>query len=105
MEPKALIMDLSEFKKSLSAEHPPEGLSLTLRALWTDAKGDWDAAHKTVQGSDERDAARVHAYLHRKEGDDSNAAYWYQRASRPVSEVPLAEEWEQLVEALLRAAK
>ena len=43
----------------------------------------------------------MHAYLHRKEGDLSNAAYWYRRAGQPVAIGPLDSEWEQLCRALL----
>ena len=41
--------------------------------------------------------AMVHAYLHRVEGDLGNAAYWYNRASRPVRQTEcLQEEWKEL---------
>lgn len=43
---------------------------------------------------------RVHAYLHRKEGDPSNAAYWYRRAGIGPFTGSLAEEWETLVRSL-----
>ena len=59
-------------------EAPPASLHLALKALWWDAKGDWNKAHECAQG-DEGDPSCdwVHAYLHRKEGDASNAGYWY----------------------------
>ena len=57
-------------------------LSPLLLALWHDAKGDWDGAHRVAQDVDGENAAWVHAYLHRKEGDASNADYWYRRARR-----------------------
>jgi hypothetical protein len=43
----------------------------------------------------------VHAYLHRKEGDEGNAAYWYRRAGKPVERGPLGAEWARIVTALL----
>jgi len=43
----------------------------------------------------------VHAYLHRKEGDHSNAAYWYSRAGKPVSREPLDAEWNSILKVLL----
>jgi hypothetical protein len=43
----------------------------------------------------------VHAYLHRVEGDLSNAGGWYGRAGRPVSTAPLQDEWETIARALL----
>jgi hypothetical protein len=54
------------------------------------------------QVSDEGDPSCdwVHAYLHRKEGDAANAAYWYRRAAKPVAKGALAEEWRSIVAAL-----
>ena len=80
---------------------PPSGLPAEVVALWHDAVGDWDAAHRIVQDIDGPRAARVHAYLHRKEGDAGNAAYWYRRAGRPVETGPLADEWSRLAGELL----
>ena len=48
-----------------------------------------------------RDAAWVHAYLHRVEGDLGNAGYWYRQAGQPVAKDPLETEWERIVSALL----
>jgi hypothetical protein len=39
--------------------------------------------------------------LHRKEGDQSNAAYWYRRAGKLVCREPLDEEWIIIVKDLL----
>ena len=72
-----------------------------LRALWADARGDWDTAHELAQLADDAEGAWVHAYLHRKEGDLANAAYWYRRAGRPVAHGDLATEWRTLAEALV----
>ena len=94
-------MDLDAFKDSLTENIPPDRLSPALQALWHDGKGNWDAAHRCIQSEDEGAGAWVHAYLHRKEGDNANAAYWYRRAGRPVASGPLTEEWEALAEALL----
>lgn len=94
-------MDYAEFTASLAASEPPAGLSLALQALWWDAKGDWHRAHACAQAQDDADGAWVHAYLHRKEGDASNAGYWYRRARRPAFAGSLEAEWESLVKALL----
>lgn len=94
-------MDLSSFNKTLARPEPPEGVSLAAQALWWDAKGDWDKAHECAQERDDRDGARVHAYLHRKEGDASNAGYWYRRAGASPFVGTLEEEWDSLVRALL----
>jgi hypothetical protein len=94
-------MDLQAFRDSLSANAPPAGLSRAVEALWYEAKGEWGKAHELIQAEDDATGAWVHAYLHRKEGDASNAAYWYRRAGEPMSHVPLEVEWEQIVERLL----
>lgn len=79
----------------------PAGLSGPLRALWRLARGDWDEAHELVQDDASAEAAWVHAHLHRAEGDDGNAAYWYARARRPVFRAALDEEWHAMVGELL----
>lgn len=96
-------MDLDAFVASLAAPGPPAGMSGPLRALWWDAKGDWARAHAAAQER-EGDPAHdwVHAYLHRKEPDPANAAYWYRRAGRPVAKGDLATEWREIARALLR---
>ena len=94
-------MNLSDFSACLEDDQPPAGLPATLRALWFEARGDWDAAHKIVQAEDTLNAAWVHAYLHRKEGDHSNAAYWYRRANQPVSAQSLEDEWRSLASSFL----
>jgi len=94
-------MTLLEFKSTTEQEHPPPEIKKELEALWLDAKGDWDAAHRTVQVMLNREAAWVHAYLHRKESDLSNAAYWYHRCGEKMPSLTLQEEWEQIAKALL----
>ena len=94
-------MDLTSFKKSLGREAPPEDLGGALAALWYEAKGDWDQAHRLAQGQKGADGAWVHAYLHRVEGDRSNAEYWYRRAEKPPSSAPLKQEWDEIAGTLL----
>ena len=92
---------MADFKTSLSDAAPAPTLSPPLAALWWAAKGQWDEAHKIVQDEAGVDAAWVHAYLHRVEGDLGNAGYWYCQAGQPVAAGPLEAEWEQMVSALL----
>src|SRR6478752_2991228 len=73
---------ITQFLATLDDRQPP-GVSPLLDALWFDARGQWDKAHALAQDIDGRDAALVHAYLHRKEGDLGNARYWYRQAGRP----------------------
>jgi hypothetical protein len=90
-------MDIGEFRTSLKDSKPPRGLPPLLRALWHDAKGNWSRAHEIVQEEGGRSAARVHAYLHRKEGDSENADYWYARCGEERPRGALDQEWKALV--------
>jgi hypothetical protein len=94
-------MTLDDFRNSLIATQPPAGLSLALTGLWWDRKGDWTRAHETAQQDEGVGGSWVHAYLHRKEGDQNNAAYWYSRAGKPVCREPLDAEWLSIVKTLL----
>ena len=94
-------MTLQEFRDSLRRDEPPRHFNFALAGLWWDAKGDWKHAHESAQQDEGPAGAWVHAYLHRKEGDASNAGYWYKRADKTPSRSPLEEEWLQITETLL----
>ncbi|WP_026462471.1 hypothetical protein [Adhaeribacter aquaticus] len=96
-------MTLQEFKSSLSNGNPPAGLSSELKAMWYDGKEDWNQAHEIAQEVNTAPHCLVHAYLHRKEGDQWNANYWYNRAGRKMPNVSLAQEWEIIVQEFLVA--
>ena len=95
-------MDLENFKASLDQDGPPKKLGQALQAMWHQAKGDWDSAHRLAQSLDDGAGAWVHAFLHRVDGDNSNAAYWYRRAGKPVSSARLTDEWEEIVSEVLK---
>lgn len=94
-------MNFEDFRNSLKHEKPPAGLSPVLLSLWHDGKGDWDGSHNIAQDIHTNDGSWIHAYLHRKEGDPGNAAYWYRKAGKPVAAGSLEKEWENMVKALL----
>ena len=95
-------MTFEEFEKSLADVTAPKGINELLLALWHDGRGDWDGAHQIAQRREGvRDYDRLHAYLHRVEGDQWNAAYWYRRAGTSMPEVSLKEEWADLVKHFL----
>ena len=81
----------------------PAELSGALQALWHDGRGNWDGAHDCAQEDKSRAGSWVHAYLHRKEGDEGNAGYWYARAGRPMPAkgVTLETEWAAIARELL----
>ncbi len=93
-------MTLQEFKLSLTEKQPPL-VAVLLQALWHDAQGDWEKAHNIAQDVHTADGSWIHAYLHRVEGDTSNAQYWYNRANRKMPKQALKEEWDDIVSELL----
>ncbi|MCX2480551.1 hypothetical protein OQY15_15715 [Pedobacter sp. MC2016-15] len=95
------MKNFQDFKNSLQNENPDAGLSVQLKALWYDGKGNWTQAHHEVDQLNDQSSAHVHAYLHRKEGDIWNADYWYKRAKQSRPPITLEEEWEQLVRLFL----
>ncbi len=102
-------MDAKELRASAAtSDAPPAGVAPPVAALWWIAKGGfvhgdaWHKAHAIAQTA-EGDPAHdwVHALLHRIEGDESNAGYWYRRAGKPHAKVSHDEEWDRIAEALL----
>jgi hypothetical protein len=93
---------IKSFKESFALEAPDPALSPILKSLWYDAKGDWETAHDLVDSLAGAEAAWVHAYLHRKEGDSWNADYWYARAKKVRPSHTLEEEWEELVNHFIK---
>ena len=95
------IMYITAFRETLASPLPPSNLTIYLTSLWYDALGDWNKAHELINDMEDSTAAWVHAYLHRKEGDLGNAGYWYRKAGKQPSVVSLANEWTEIVNALL----
>ena len=94
-----MTMTFPAFNQTLTETNPPQNISEILEALWHDAKGDWEAAHKIAQTQEGvQSYDRLHAYLHRKEGDNWNANYWYRRAKTTMPAMSLEQEWASLVE-------
>jgi hypothetical protein len=100
-----VVVSAADFRASLSGAAPAPGLDGPLAGLWWAAKGNWDQAHKIVQDEATADAAWVHAYLHRVEGDLGNAGYWYRQAGQPAATDSLESEWQRIVSALLGTEK
>jgi hypothetical protein len=96
-------MTFGQFKRSLSGASPARDLPPALTALWWAAKADWSKAHEIVMDESGPDAAWVHAYLHRVEGDLANARYWYRQAGRTPAAGALEAEWAEIAAALFRA--
>lgn len=91
----------TQFEETLMRQSPPTNWSGALRAMWFDVKGDWEASHNIAQDMHDDNGSWIHAYLHRKEGDEFNAGYWYRRAGKTFSNKNLEEEQRELVEYFL----
>jgi hypothetical protein len=100
-----VVVSTADFRASLSDAAPAQALAPPLASLWWAAKGDWDKAHGIVQDESTREAAWVHAYLHRVEGDLGNAGYWYRQAGQTVAKDSLDAEWERIASALLEGGR
>jgi hypothetical protein len=96
-------MSVDELLRMAREGDPAADLAPLLRALCLEAHGDWDGAHQIAQADSSPEAAWVHAYLHRKEGDTGNAAYWYRRAGRPEGGGGFEQEWRSIAGALLKS--
>ena len=95
-------MNYREFIDNVEEGQCPQQLEPCLQALWYDAAGDWNTAHEIVQRMDDARAARIHDYLHRKEGDDWNSRYWHRRAGTSFPrDMSLKQEWQYLVKQIV----
>ena len=96
-------MSFEEFRQAIASGNPPKGVAGSVLALWHDARGDWHAAHAAAQDDASANGAWVHAYLHRREGDRSNAGYWYRQARRPLppESASLEAEWTEIARTLV----
>ena len=93
-------MNIAAFKESLAKIHPPDNMIQPLLALWYEAKGDWHKAHEIAKEIDNTTlGALIHAYLHRKKGEHTNASYWYQQTGNKVYSKSFEEEWHMLFES------
>ncbi|WP_324026820.1 hypothetical protein QSV08_04075 [Maribacter sp. BPC-D8] len=97
MKPKTYL----EFEKSLELSAVPKEWSDGLKSIWYDAKGDWEASHNIAQDMHNTLGSRLHAYLHRKEGDRFNAGYWYRLAKKEYPTITLDEELKVIVEYII----
>jgi len=94
-------MDFEDFEKSLKSGSPPADLNEQLRVLWYFAKKDWNRAHQIAQDIHSREGSLLHAFLHRDEGDQWNADYWYRQAGQDPFKGSIEEEWQSLLKKFL----
>jgi len=89
------------FESSLEEPSPPEGCSKEIAALWWLRKRNWQKAHDLIDGEPGPDCAWVHALLHRMEGDEGNAAYWYARSGRQRGTSTIGQEIDDMLDYFL----
>ena len=90
-------MTFKEFLVAIETKSPPN--SPILQILYLDKIGDWHGAHDLADNLGGKKADRIHAYLHRREGDVWNTKYWYNRIGEPFPKISLDEEWDLLAKA------
>lgn len=95
-------INYTEFQDTLVSNSPETDWPEALQSLWHEARGDWDASHTIAQDINSELGYWIHAYLHRKEGDEWNAGYWYRQANRPFSTLTFDEELKEIVEFVLK---
>jgi hypothetical protein len=94
--------EVAAFLDSLKTGTPPAAAVPLLRAVWLGLRGEWEAAHQIAQDNASPEGAWVHAWLHRIEGDATNAGYWYRRAHRNAAEGDPREEGKTIAAFLLK---
>ncbi len=96
-----MLKNYKEFLQTLSEDTPIVDWPEALNSLWYDAKGNWEASHDIAQEMHNTMGSWIHAYLHRREGDEFNAGYWYRQAGRPFPNTTLAAEHQEMVESVI----
>ena len=71
-------------------------------ALWHAMKNNWEMAHNIVQDINTNNSSWIHAYLHRFEGDLSNANYWYNRAGKKCSTETFQFELNNIIKSIFK---
>ena len=94
-------MTYDNFIQLTQKETPSDDLDGIHLALWYAMKDNWDMAHNIAQDINSETASWIHAYLHRVEGDLSNANYWYNRAGKKYSTESLESELTNIVKSVL----
>ena len=96
-------MDLTAFRDSLKDSTPPAGHEQGAAGTMARCQRRLGSCPHAGPGYTRSGRRWVHAYLHRVEGDESNAGYWYGRAEKPHCQTSLEEEWVEIATALLGA--
>ena len=99
-----LLADATEVKRQLDSLTPDQLLApakivsqddaLLVKAALYLAHGFLDASHQISQQVETLNGSYWHAIMHRKEGDFSNAKYWYRRVGPHPVFAKIAEDFD-----------
>jgi len=102
-DPRAGVQPLESLQAAIDAafakQPTPQAEQQAARGLvllWHDH---FDAAHEIVQHLETAEGSYVHAILHRREPDYSNAKYWFRRVRQHPCYVPLAKAAEKILQS------
>ena len=93
-------MQYDDFIILTKESKPSNKLAGVHLAIWYAVKDNWDMAHNIVQDINTETAYWIHAYLHRVEGDISNAYYWYNHAKKEPSLASLESELNDIIKTV-----
>ncbi|MFI8378429.1 hypothetical protein [Leeuwenhoekiella sp. NPDC079379] len=96
--------DYKEFEITLTRDNPPPDWPETLQSLWYKANDNWEASHTIAQDIKHSMGSLIHAHLHRDEGDNYNAKYWYTKAGRAFPNISLKEELRLLIAEIISSS-
>jgi len=99
----AIPINYLDFKSTFENTAPPIDWPEGLRSLWFAANDNWEASHDIAQDMHSELGSWIHGYLHRQEGDDFNAGYWYRRAGKTFPKISLEEELRGITEFVLES--
>lgn len=91
-------MSLIEFQAAIDQNLVPAEFTDLEKTLWFAKKNNWEEAHRIcVAYENEPKFDRIHAFLHRQEGDKFNAKWWYNKLKINIPTVSLEEELEEII--------
>ena len=97
-----MLLTLNEVIETIKEETPPEDISDTLQTMWHTRQGEWETADNIAQSISTALGSWIHAYLHRVEGDLSNAGYWYKRAGKPQFQGSTKAEADEIINSIFK---
>ena len=100
--PRSVALDIPELDTKLNAVFRDIRLTPAIKDLLRATIYLWhdhlDESHTIAQNIENRDGSLVHAIMHRREPDYSNAKYWFRRVGAHPSFLGLAVKARELLE-------